>query len=417
MGHVIRVKNRLEKIVSVLKKVLAKNPKEILHLVFVNFFGLFIILILSAINLCRPVKLIEIRSQAIGQQAGNTALFLRRLQLAKVTGKKPVFYIGISGKPDNRQLLKMFRRKLFIIESSFLDYICGNGSFLIRWTGFYQNLPFRANEWEFNYTKPDLVFTPSEEEEGRKLLQKMGIDDNSWFICFHNRDPAFSYSYVGDYRNCDIKNYLETAKYISSCGGFAVRMGHTVSAELPDLKDPRIIDYACHYRTDFGDIFLAAKCKFFLGSSAGLVVVPAIFNTPVAAANFIPFGTTWRTGDLFIPMKIWSVEENRLLSFREYIEFAGDIRGGDIRDGIDSNIYAHNKIATGKYRVIENTPEEIRDLAREMNDRLDGTYVTTEEDEELQKKFQSLLYPDDFFYGTPARIGAKFLRENKELLK
>lgn len=331
--------------------------------------------------------------------------------------KRKTWYIGVSGKPDNRQLLKMFGRKISIIENNFLEWICGTGAFLIRWVGFYEDLPWQANEWEFDYTEPDIHFTPSEEKEGEKIKQKMGMNEKSWFICFHNRDPAYPYSYVGDYRNCDIRNYLEAAKYISSCNGFAIRMGHTVSAKLPDLHDSKIVDYAHNYRTDFGDIFLSAKCKFFLGSSAGLVVVPVLFNVPIAAANFIPFGTPWRSGDLFIPMKIWSVEENRLLSFREYIEFAGDGYGGDdIRKGVDSNIFAHYKIASGKFRVIENTAEEIRDLAVEMNERLDGTFIITDEDEALQKQFQSLLIPGDRFYGTPARIGAKFLRENRDLL-
>ena len=414
--HVIALKNIREQIPLLWSKIRAKKPAEILKLICVNFFGLWIVFILYLIKPFKTVKLLEIRSRAIGQQAGNTGLFLRRLQRESEETKHKVLYVGISGKPDNKQLLKMFKRKFPIIESDLLARICGDGAFLIRWTGFYQDLPFHANEFEFDDTEPGLKFTPQEETEGRMLLNKMGIDEASWFVCFHNRDPAFPYSYVGDYRNCNIHNYLEAAKYITSCGGFALRMGHTVSGKLPDSNNTRIIDYASEFRTDFGDIFLSAKCKFFLGSSAGLVVVPAIFNVPIAAANFIPFGTTWRTGDLFIPMKIWSVEERRLLSFREYIEFAGDIRGGDIREGVDSNIFAHYRIAGGKYIVIENTAEEILDLAMEMNERLDGTYKTTEEDEELQQIFQSLLHPDDFFYGTPARIGAKFLRQNKALL-
>ena len=33
--------------------------------------------------------------------------------------------------------------------------------------------------------------------------------------------------------------------------------------------------------------------------------------------------------------------------------------------------------------MVDNTPEEILDLVKEMNERLDGTFVTTEEDEDL----------------------------------
>ena len=51
-----------------------------------------------------------------------------------------------------------------------------------------------------------------------------------------------------------------------------------------------------------------------------------------------------------------------------------------------------------------------------MNEHLDGELEYTEEDEELQKRFRSLFQPHHLGYGCPARIGAKFLRQNKELL-
>lgn len=362
------------------------------------------------------MKLIEIRSKAIGQQAGNTGLFLRRLQLEKNREKK-ILYIGISGRPDNQQLLNMFKRHIHIIQSEFMTHICGDGAFLIRWAGLYEDLPFNGNDYEFDITKPDLFFTPDEEEEGRKLLKQMGIDEKSWFVCFHCRDSAFNCNYPGDFRNSDIKNMLKAAEYITACGGYAIRMGQKISEKLPDTGNPQIIDYATNFRTDFGDIYLSAKCKFFVGSTSGLVVIPALFNVPIVGTNFIPFASTWRTGDLFLPKKIRVVKENRFITFREFIEFSGDIRGGNIRQGVDSNIYVQNKMNSGEYIAYENTAEEILDVVMEMNERLNGTFEISEEDEQLQKKFKSLLYPDDFFYGTPIRIGAKFLRQNKDLIK
>ena len=352
----------------------------------------------------------------IGQQAGNTGLFLRRLQLEKGRKDNRILYVGISGKPDNQQILKMFQRKLFIIQiqSQFLRHILIR-SLLVK-SVFFEQLPFTHNAYyEFNNTEPDLYLTPSEEEAGEELLSKMGIEDKSWFVCFHSRDSAFmshlpaERQYPGDFRDSDIKNYLEAAKYIASCGGFAVRMGYIVAEKLPDLNNPRIIDYASHYRSDFGDIYLSAKCKFFLGDTAGTWVVSAIFNVPIAGVNFIPFHTPFRKGTLFIPKKIWSTEEKRFLTLREYIEFGGKFRQG-------SNVEVGKMLAEGKYVAVQNTAQEILDLAQEMNERLDGTHETTAEDEELQNRFRSLLQPNYYYYGTPARIGAKFLRQNKELL-
>jgi len=415
---VIIVKPDKTTIASMIAKLRARSPSELVSLAYVNFFGILISIGLFILKPVKTIKLIEIRSQSIGQQAGNTALFLRRLQLEKGSGKENILYIGICAtRVDNTQLLKMFRRKLWIIQNDFLVRICGNGAFIIRWLGFYLDLPFYGHEFDFDITEPDLQFTEEEERDGQKLLMMMGIGENSKFVCFHCRDSAFSKTYIQDYRNSDIGNYLDAAKYITTYNNFAIRMGQTVANPLPDLGNSRIIDYASNFRSDFGDIYVSAKCKFFLGSTAGIIVVPAIFNVPVAAADIIPFYTPWKTGDLFIPKKIWSVEEKRFLTFREMIEFGGDIRDDGIRQGLDPGTYTSKKLAEGKFIVYDNTAEEILDLAQEMNERLDGTFIITPEDEELQQRFRSLLRPFDFCYGTPARVGAKFLRENEALLR
>ena len=66
--------------------------------------------------------------------------------------------------------------------------------------------------------------------------------------------------------------------------------------------------------------------------------------------------------------------------------------------------------------LIENTPEEIRDVVTEMDERLNGTWETTEEDEELQRRFWSLFEPNEFNSVFRCRTGTKYLHQNKELL-
>lgn len=245
----------------------------------------------------------------------------------------------------------------------------------------------------------------------------MGIGPDDWFICFHSRDSAYldkCHSYCSregwsyhDYRDSNIKNYLEAVKYIVSCGGYAARMGYIVAEKLPDLNNPRIIDYASYHRTDFGDIYLHAKCKFSLGDTAGLWNVPTLFHVPVAGVNWTaPLEhTPFRKGDLFIPKKVWSIENKRFLTYREILE-------SEVCHFQEANLFAEAGL-----QVVENTAEEILDLAREMNERLDGTWRTTKEDEELQKKYWSFIRPHHWCYRSPARIGTIFLRKNKELLK
>lgn len=66
---------------------------------------------------------------------------------------------------------------------------------------------------------------------------------------------------------------------------------------------------------------------------------------------------------------------------------------------------------------VQNTGEEILELAREMNMRLDGMWETSPEDEELQMKYAALS-PARCFDGSgfPGRIGASFLRAERRLL-
>ena len=70
--------------------------------------------------------------------------------------------------------------------------------------------------------------------------------------------------------------------------------------------------------------------------------------------------------------------------------------------------------------VIKNTPEEILDAVIEMEARLNGTWKTTEEDNELQRRFWSFFKssphhnPDGKLRG---RIGSNFLKQNKILFE
>ena len=75
--------------------------------------------------------------------------------------------------------------------------------------------------------------------------------------------------------------------------------------------------------------------------------------------------------------------------------------------------------------LIENTPEEIRDAAIEMLERIEGTWRSQENDDSLQSQFWELFPNDalDAYSGNRlhgeirARYGAAFLRDNPEWLQ
>ena len=242
----------------------------------------------------------------------------------------------------------------------------------------------------------------------------MGIKPNQDFVCFVGREKEYlnkvnskisleEWSYH-DYRDCQINNYLGAAKYLSDQGVYAIRMGYLMESALAQTNS-FIIDYANHYRTELGDIFLSAKCKFFLGSTTGLCCLPLAFSRPIAFANYIPIGfAPLQRFDLFIVKKLWSIQDRRFITFKEIIE------GG--LDQLDST----GKFGRTGLEVIENTEEEILDLAKEMNERIDGKWITLDEDEELQKRFRALFPKGHRCHRAPSRLGVEFLRQNRELL-
>jgi putative glycosyltransferase (TIGR04372 family) len=107
--------------------------------------------------------------------------------------------------------------------------------------------------------------------------------------------------------------------------------------------------------------------------------------------------------DLSIP-KLLRLKDGTMPHFAEL--FASDIsRYHDSRQFTDAGVI-----------LLENTPQQIRDLATEMLDVLDGKAQRTAEDEARQETFRRLLTPRHHAYGTRSRIGTAFLREYAHLL-
>lgn len=396
--------------------------------IMANLAGTTLLALVATIRLLRPIKILMFPVDRIGHTAMCIDQFLRRFEMG-IVKRDNTLYVGfVTTRPTNEQLLRMYKRKMksqrFLIidavllrqmDRSFLHYVIT--SIVVRKSVFYQKLPGtdRSNELhEFERAKQILSFTATEEKEGKSLLEKMGVKEGDWYICFHSRDSKYLnavYQKINldyhNYRDCDVTNYMKAAEYIVSKGGHAIRVGHIVEKRLPEPHSPRIIDYSLHYRTDSGDVYLPAKCKFFLANTTGLFLLSTIFSVPVALANFVPLEYIFwmRKGDLFIPKNIRSVAEKRLLTFREILE-----------KGAGRYLYSEQYQKTG-LEVIENTAEETLDLTKEMNERIDGTWIPRDGDEELQLKFRSLFKPSHLCYGFSCQIGTVFLRKNKHLLE
>jgi len=263
-----------------------------------------------------------------------------------------------------------------------------------------------------NNTKPNISFTNQEVVKGQTVLENLGIHNNEQYICFHARDSAYLDSVIEtkdwnyhNYRDSNINNYLSAAEEMANRGYYALRMGALVKSKIQS-SHPKVIDYATNgQRTDFNDIYIGSRCRFFLCSDAGISAIPEVFRVPAVYVNWtlILRISTWVLNGLFIFKKFYLKNENRYMSFLEImnLEFGG----------IDTN----ERFAKLNIDLIENTPEEICAVTVEMNDRLDGTWQTTREDENLQRRFWA-LFGLEKLKSPNLRIGADFLRKHKELI-
>lgn len=275
---------------------------------------------------------------------------------------------------------------------------------------------------------PHLSFTEAEEERGFRGLLEMGLRPGAPFVCFHARDSAYldrsrprKVELYGDWshqdlRDATIDNYIPAVTRLVDLGYYAIRMGKFVKYPLR-CDDARVIDYASRFQSDFMDVYLAAKCSFFIGQNSGMTALPMTFRRPLVYVNVFPLSEivycSYDDG-IFIPKVFYSSKKHRLLTFREIL----DLGIGHFNIKNPRHVEVSRELGL---EVRENSPEEITEAALEMHLRLHSEFSLSEEDQELQGLFSSIVrtYPDviPLENNRTATLGRHFLRRHRELLQ
>jgi putative glycosyltransferase (TIGR04372 family) len=116
------------------------------------------------------------------------------------------------------------------------------------------------------------------------------------------------------------------------------------------------------------DVFLAARCRFMLGTSSGPAYLPALYGVPSVVTNWWPPAQRpWHAMDLFIPKLHQRIEDGRYLTLRETLA--------------EPFSFCHSLeylVESRGVRVVNNHPEVIRAAVVEMLDRLAGEVVDAE---------------------------------------
>ena len=259
------------------------------------------------------------------------------------------------------------------------------------------------NRWA---TRPPLLtLRTTDSNRGWNCLKELGVPEGAWFVCIHARESSDKRNTAHLSRDVSIDTYLPAIEAITSQGGWCIRLGNNTMKSLPPMN--RVIDYALlDIKSEWMDVFLCGACRFFLGSNSGLANVAGTFGVPCALANLIPTSVLpVKHSDLGILKLLWSSKDQRYLTFRE-------ILGSPIGN---ANFFAP-RFAEAGVRIVDNSPEDIKDLAIEMLDRMGNRVAYTDRDEKLQQAFKSLFKPGHYGYGATSRIGRDFLRKYEGLL-
>lgn len=274
-----------------------------------------------------------------------------------------------------------------------------------RTLNYFKAGAFVQRAWAAENRGPLLKLPEADAEQGWLVLEKLGVPVGSWFVCLHVRESGFHkgwHTINPGTRNADPATYRQAIDAVVARGGFVVRMGDKSMSPMAGIKG--LIDYAhSDAKSEWMDIFLCAKCRFFIGTNSGLGLIPPIFGVPCAMTNWSPIAIPqWYPEDLFIPKLVRSIRENRILTFEEMFT----TRAGWAQF---EKYFKDNGL-----EVIDNSPEEIRDLVVEMLERLSGDIDYNGDDAVRLSHFEKQSQQFAGYVGS--RMGRDFLRKYSLLL-
>ncbi|MEZ2225964.1 TIGR04372 family glycosyltransferase [Microcoleus sp.] len=266
-------------------------------------------------------------------------------------------------------------------------------------------------QWEIEKRPPLISLSSIDYDRGWNCLQSLGVPKDAWFVCLHARGNGFNGDYhqgkqCQDYRNVEIETYYLAIQTIVESGGWVIRMGDSTMQSLPAMN--QVIDYAhSQVKSDWMDVFLCAQCRFFIGTSSGLCMVPEVFGVPCVLTNWAPLGTNskpWYGQDIFIPKLYWSENKHRYLDFNEAMSPPV------------GHAFSTQALSELGVRAVDNSPEEINAVVMEMLQRLNGQVEYTALDRELQERYHSVAKANHIDNNDHTSIGREFLHKYAWLL-
>jgi putative glycosyltransferase (TIGR04372 family) len=369
--------------------------------------------IIRRLCLAGDVRFAGLMLDRIGHQVAEPELFIKEGILGMRQKHRLEILVALPQYVANHHFMGYWKKHLWVVRTpkwcQRLHYLAYDEKLRLPRSHYVeaidQTAAFPRIQEAWQGRPPLLRVSKDDRAHGQEQLRRWGLGKDDWFVCVHCREGGFIVDPIHDFRNASIANFYAAMQLITSKGGWVIRLGDATMEKMPPM--PRVIDYAVSpEKSERLDVFLAGSCRFFLGTSSGMSMLAGVFGVPCACANHAPVSVTlcYTPDDLGIPKRVYSRREQRLLTFTEVLASPiGNYRYQELYD-------------KSELTCLENTPEEILELCREMFARVEGRWSETPEDEKLQQTFKSLFRPGHYSYGSRTRVGRDFLRRNQSLL-
>ena len=402
---------------------------KFLAVILMDIIAIVPCLIIRLISPWLIIRIDRIPAGNFGDFVWQTGLYYCKKKLNINTPTKKyldLVYIHYKEKVYNKQIAKMWKRKLNLLPGYLLDPIRRVNTLIPGWKKhIIENLSTTQRDINNLFEKCQVLdFTNEEEIYGKKILNKFGLKDKDKFVCLAVRDGAYQLKKIPeryrnwayhDHRHTDIDKFMLAAEELAKRGYFVFRMGVVVDKPF-NSKNSKIIDYAnSNLRSDFMDVYLGAKCSFCISTGFGFEDLPCIFRKPLVQL-LQPLGWSYTHNEKYLLMTkhhVLKKEKRRLTLSEIFSHGVGYVN--------DSKIYEQKGI-----ELIDYTSDEIKDIVLEMVESLESKKKSNPEDAELQKTFKNLFassirrYPhaEQAYHGEiRSRFSARFLRENINWLK
>ena len=386
----------------------AKYSKILLDITIGIWFVVIIILI-------RPFKKIYIaplQTSRIGHFILDTEILLARIYSDQLNSRKKILVIWVPDSSiSNNYVYNIWKQIINIVpHNTFYSAILLTAIYLEKLTKF--RLTYRFIGWDgylpyehLLANTPTFFRMPEEDEkECIKTLKLNGVDISKQWVCILARDNEYlsrtqknqSWDF-NSYRNSNIETYKDAAEYLASKDIIIFRMGAHVEKSFTSNKSKLIIDYAnSDWRTEKLDIFLSAKCLFFISSSTGLDAAAYATRKPILTVN------------LAQPLSFIKCKANHFFEL-------GSIDGFTVDNPRNLRTQDFERLGI---EVIDNTASEIKYAAIEMYEFLTRNDNAAEFSEDQMKFWENFPNVPGFDKSMPplSRIGAEFIHQNPWLL-